>query len=508
VLLAQAGYPTDPGSTFGATTLASLKAFQTAAGLDATGSTNAKTWSRLFMLLEVAPTPTLTGATTVGKTLAVTAGTWGPGKVDVTYQWYRGTAAIASATGSSYTLQPADASQPIKVVATGSRATYTSVSRSSIATPAVTPATLTATPVPTITGSAVAGKTLTAVPGAWTPAPVTVTYQWYRGTTAISGATGVSYTLTAADYKQAISVRTTGARAGYYSVTTTSVATAAVKQGTLSEIGTPTISGTAKEGTVLVADPGTWGPGQIALAYQWYRGSTRISGATQNSYQLTSKDVGAGITVRVTSTTAAFASATKESKPTAKVAPAIVKFTDTPAPTITGTAAVGQTLTAVSGTWAPGPVTLTYQWYRGNSAIRGATAATYTLTASDYKKTISVQTVGSRAGYQTAKVTSEATAKIAQGRLTKTGTPTISGTRRAGHKLTAKPGTWGPGKIALAYQWYRGSAKISGATTSSYQLSSKDAGKTIKVRVTSRTTAFASVSKYSKATVKIAKPKG
>ena len=37
-LLAQAGYATDGGSTFGATTLASLNAFQTATGLEATGN--------------------------------------------------------------------------------------------------------------------------------------------------------------------------------------------------------------------------------------------------------------------------------------------------------------------------------------------------------------------------------------------------------------------------------------------------------------------------------------
>lgn len=507
VLLTQAGYPTDDGARFSSTTLASLKAFQTAAGLDPSGSTNAKTWSRLFMLLETAPTPTLAGTTTVGETLAVAAGTWGPGKVDVTYQWYRGATAITSATDSSYTLQPADAQQPIKVVATGSRATYTSVSRTSPATTAITPATLTGTPTPTISGSAVAGKALTAVPGPWKPAPVTVGYQWYRGKTAIPGATKVDYVLTAADYRQAISVRATGSRPGYYSVTTSSAATAAVKQGTLSAVGTPTVSGTAKEGQTLVTDPGTWGPGEIALAYQWYRDSEKISGATQSSYRLTSKDVGAAVKVRVTSTTAAFASTSRDSKPTAKVASAILDLTDTPRPEIDGSATVGETLTGVPGAWAPAPVTLTYQWYRGKKAIRGATDVTYVLTASDYKQSISVRTVGARTGYKSVTMSSKATPPVKKGTLTETPNPTISGTRSVGHKLTAKPGTWGPGKITLGYQWYRGSAKISGATKSTYKLTSKDAGKTIKVRVRSKTSAFESVSKYSEATGRIAKPK-
>ena len=39
---------------------------------------------------------------------------------------------------------------------------------------------LTATPKPTITGSTVVGKKLTAKPGTWKPSSVTLTYQWLR----------------------------------------------------------------------------------------------------------------------------------------------------------------------------------------------------------------------------------------------------------------------------------------------------------------------------------------
>lgn len=325
VLLAQAGYATDPGSTFGETTLASLQAFQTATGLDVTGSANARTWSRLFMLLETASTPALSGTTTVGKTLAVTPGTWGPGKVDIAYQWYRGDTAIASATAGTYLLQPADAGQVLKVVATGSRATYTSVSRVSAPTAAVTPAKLTKTQVPKIGGTAATGKTLTATSAAWTPGPVPISWQWYRSAKPIPGATGAKYILTAADYKATITVRATGSKPGYYSVSTTSKATAKVKQGKLTAIGTPKITGTAKVGSTLAANPGTWGPGAIKLGYQWYRGSSKISGATKSSYKLTAKDAGKTVKVRVASKTTAFASASKDSKATAKVAKAPAK---------------------------------------------------------------------------------------------------------------------------------------------------------------------------------------
>jgi cell wall-associated NlpC family hydrolase/peptidoglycan hydrolase-like protein with peptidoglycan-binding domain len=397
-LLVQAGYATDAGSTFGATTLASLKAFQSATGLEATGSANAKTWSRLFMLLETAPTPTVSGVTTVGKPLTAATTAWGPGKVDVAYQWYRGATAIPGATAAAYTLQPEDAGQAVRVVATGSRASYTSVSRASVATAAITPATLTKTPKPVVTGTAAAGKVLTAWGGTWAPGPVDIAFQWYRSGKPIAGATAQTYTLTAADYKATISVRSIGSRLGYYSVTTFSKATAAVKKGTLTAVGTPTITGTATVGGVLTAAPGTWGPGEIALAYQWYRSDKAIKGATSPTYKVATADVGKALSVKVTSTTAAFTSRTATSKPSAKVAK--LAWATPPAVALSGAGTVGSALTAKTGAWSPS-AKLGYQWYRDAKAIKGATKASYKVVSADRKHTISVVVTATRSGYAT-----------------------------------------------------------------------------------------------------------
>ena len=59
----------------------------------------------------------------------------------------------------------------------------------------------------------------------------------------------------------------------------------------------------------------------------------------------------------------------------------MLKLKTTSTPTVSGTAKVGSTLTAKAGTWAPAPVTLAYQWYRGSVRIAGATKSTYTVTA-------------------------------------------------------------------------------------------------------------------------------
>lgn len=73
---------------------------------------------------------------------------------------------------------------------------------------------------------------------------------------------------------------------------------------------------------------------------------------------------------------------------------------------ISGTAEVGQVLTANPNPYNSGN-TYTYVWYRGNTAISGATGKTYTLTSSDRGYTIKVScTLGSTT------VTSSATATV------------------------------------------------------------------------------------------------
>ena len=42
------------------------------------------------------------------------------------------------------------------------------------------------------------------------------------------------------------------------------------------------------------------------------------------------------------------------------------------------TPVVGQELTAIPGAWGPEPVSFSYQWFKGSTAIGGATSATYT----------------------------------------------------------------------------------------------------------------------------------
>ena len=86
----------------------------------------------------------------------------------------------------------------------------------------------------------------------------------------------------------------------------------------------------------------------------------------------------------------------------------------TVAPQITGTAVVGQTLTCDGGTaTGTGPITKTYQWYRGASPIGGATNSTYTLVQADAGNTSNIKcTVTATNGAGSASADSNTVARI------------------------------------------------------------------------------------------------
>ena len=257
-------------------------------------------------------------------------------------------------------------------------------------------------PVPTINGAAKVGTNLTVVPGAWGPAPVTLTYQWYRSGAAIGGATGAAYTPVAEDLGGTITVKVTGSKAGYPTASKTSASTSTVTKGVLFA-AVPTIDGTRKVGSILTAVPGAWGPAPVTLTYKWYREGSLISDARAATYKVRSGDAGRTLTVKVTGSKTGYSTASKTSAATT----AIAKGTLTaPVPTITGNPVVYSTLTAVPGAWGPKPVTLTYKWYRSHVLISDARASTYKVRTGDRGRTITVKVTGSKTGYFTNTKTS------------------------------------------------------------------------------------------------------
>ncbi|WP_028048562.1 hypothetical protein [Cellulomonas sp. URHD0024] len=433
-------------------------------------------------------TPTVSGTAKVGSTLTATAGTWSPAATTVSYQWLGGGGEISGATASTYTVTGAEAGAPVSVRVTASRSGYLRSSVTSAATAAVSPGTIMRTAKPTVAGAAKVGTKLTATPGTWSPAGTTPAYQWLRGGVAISGATSSTYTLAAADLGTAVSVRVTALKIGYTSVTATSATTATVLVGTITNTVKPVISGSAKVGAKLTSSTGTWSPTTVTRTYQWLRNGAVITGATASTYSLALADLGATVSLRVTAKKSGFTTLVVTSAATAKVTAG--SFVNTVKPTVSGTAKVGYTLTAIAGTWSPNPTTVTYQWLRSGVAISGATASTYRLTASDLAKAVAVKVVVSRTGYVTRSATSTATAAVAAGTITTKVSPVVTGTPKVGSTLTVTPGTWTPTGTTVTYQWLRSGVAISGATAASYKLTSASTGTAVSVRVTVRRTGY------------------
>jgi hypothetical protein len=77
------------------------------------------------------------------------------------------------------------------------------------------------------------------------------------------------------------------------------------------------------------------------------------------------------------------------------VNPGIQAPHNTVAPVVSGTPAVGQTLTSTAGTWTgvPTPV-ITYQWRATSVDIAGATSATFALTAAQSGKIVDCKVTG------------------------------------------------------------------------------------------------------------------
>jgi hypothetical protein len=264
----------------------------------------------------------------------------------------------------------------------------------------------------------------------------------------------------------------------------------------------PRIAGTAKVGQTVSAGAGSWGPGSVSLSYQWYRGKTAISGARSTRYAVQPGDAGSKLSVKVSGLRTGYTVTARTSATTATVATA--NFRTAPAPAISGTAKVGRTLKATAGTWSPSGAKRAYQWYRGSTAIKNATSTSYTLSSADKGKKLTVKVTGTLTGYARLTKTSKATATVAAGTLSVSGLK-IGGTRDVGKTLRVE-NNWSPSGVTRTYQWYRDSAKIKGATKSTYKLTKASKGHRITVRVTGRKSGYTTLSKTSPATRHVTMP--
>ncbi len=506
--------------------------------------------------------PTISGTATVGQTLTASPGSWtGTQPFTYTYAWQTcsdpselgSCADIFAATANTYTVADVDAGSYLRVQVSASNSSGSALATSA-ATAQVTdpPPAGTApanTTVPAVSGTAAVGQTLTATQGTWTGTqPITYSHSWQRCTsptdpgtcTGIPGATASAYTITSADEDSYLRVQVTATNV-YGSATASSAATAQVDDpppaGTAPANTTvPAISGTAAVGQTLTAtrnlDRHPADRLHLCLAALHQRRARklradlrrhrrRLHGRRRRRRLVPARPGHRHQLLRVGVATSP-ATAQVDDPPPAGTAPA-----NTTVPAISGTATVGQTLTADPGSWTgTQPIAHTYAWERCTdpsdlgscAAVSGAAASTYAVASADAGAYLRVE-VAATNSYGTAAATSPATAQVddpppAGTAPANTTVPAISGTAAVGQTLTATQGTWtGTQPITYSHSWQRctspsnpGSCTaIPGATASAYTITSADEDSYLRVQVTA-TNAYGSATATSAATAQVDDP--
>ncbi|MDB6059407.1 MAG: repeat containing protein [Verrucomicrobiales bacterium] len=281
----------------------------------------------------------------------------------------------------------------------------------------------------------------------------TLTYQWYFNTGLIGGATTSSYTK--------VNAQTTDA--GSYSVT-------------VSNTGGPTASANAIL-TVNVAPAITAGPqsqtvnagtspsfsvtatGTAPLSYQWFFGAAAISGATTSSYTVANAQAAnVGNYSVVVTNVAGTATSGSAALSVTPVGPSITSQPQSQA--------VGQSSSATFSVTASGSTPFSYQWLFNNGVINGATSSSYTIANAQQANTGSYSVVVTN-NYGSA-TSDAATLSIL--------VPPIISTQpqgqlaRIGSNVTFTVGL--SQGTNVAYQWKLNGNAVSGATLSSYSISS------------------------------------
>ena len=355
-------------------------------------------------------------------------------------------------------------------------------------------------------------------------------YQWIRRDLAtvtdtdISGATGSTYTVTTGDEGKALMVRVTFSDDAGNEESLTSFAVIISPPLVIPDdepantpaTGSPGIDGSPVVGRTLTATTSDIGDDDgivdAAFAYQWLAGDAAIEGASASTYTVAAGDVGKTIKVRV-----AFTDDVGNEESLTSAATAAVQQPLTASVHSTPASHDGSASFTFELRFSEKPrEDFSYVTLRDHAfAVTGGAVANVRRLepGKNVRWEITVQPSGDADVTLSLPVTTDCASQGAictgDGRMLSaevevtvsgpgsqpssqensaaTGAPTITGTAQVGETLTADTsGIADPDGLTnatFAYQWLADDAEISGATGSSYTLTSSEQGKAIKVRV-------------------------
>lgn len=372
---------------------------------------------------------------------AITLQVAATGTPPLSYQWRKDGANLANATSATLSLNN------VQSAAAGDYTVAVSNSAGSVISQ---PARLTVNLPPTITSqpqprTATVGSALTLEVTATGSAPLS--YQWRKNGGNIAGATdrilALANVQTSDSGNYDVVVSNTCAQTSSQSATITvnpvTVAPVITAQPQALEIA---VGGTA---TFNVAATGT-----APLAYQWRKDSSDLLGATNPTLTLNNVQPAQAGSYSVRITNAAGTVTSAEARLTVNVPPSIAAQPQGQT-TCLGSSAAFQV--AATGTPAP-----SFQWRKNGAALAGSTSSTLILN--------SVQ-AGDAAEYTVVVTNAGGAVTSLPARLTVNLAPAISGqpqNKSATVGSNALFDVTASGTEPLSYQWFKGSAAISGAT--------------------------------------------
>ena len=368
------------------------------------------------------------------------------------------------------------------------------------------------TALPTIAGTLAVGQTVNAVSGSWDVTPSSISYQWYRCSTAalvscaqITGATTSALKLVAADGGNYLQLQVTALSAGGGTTASTAISGRVLVQPLATVI--PVITGVAQLGSTLTLTSGTWIDVVTPIySYKWQRctsleisSCTDIPSATNSTYVISVSEIGRyirGVVTVVATANNLIAESISDATSRLNAEPTLI----TP-PEISGLAIVDEMLTATTGTYNAFPAaTYTYQWQSCTTVelatctpISAATQATYTLLTVDIGKFLRVMVTATYNLGLRGTPSALTTVVLGTSVPNTSALPVVSGIVKDRQLLTVNSSGWTGTPIGvLSYQWQRCSAinqaeciDLKGETKTFYTLNFDDVNNFIRITVKS-----------------------
>jgi hypothetical protein len=439
--------------------------------------------------------PSITGKPEKGQKLTCSGAKWSqPTSGAETYEWERektngSKETIAGAKSETLVVEEGDVGDVLYCVvgatnSTGKQTAHATSGAFSIPSSGV-PA-LEGGSAPSITGTPELGHELVCQHGSWTEHPTSYLYQWMREGSPISTAKNAGYEVQKADEGYQISCQVIAKNGEGPSAA--AVSSAVLVPGTRPlNTAPPEVSAASKEprvGEALTCQRGQWeGAPAPEYHYEWLHNGVGPALASTALYTVKESDRGYTLSCVVRAENSAgytLASSNglyvKGTEPEGH--PGYPKIEPEGAPV------VESTVTCNQGPWtgAPAPE-FTYQWLVDGTPIPGATARQYLLTGAARTHILSCAVTGRNSeGERTivsagVYVAGEAPSLVEE-------PPYVVGSGQVGHTLICEHGNWqAKPPPYFAYQWYRNSTPIGGATEERYVIAGADTGDTLSCNV-------------------------